>query len=178
MTGFLNGIGVPPVSRLKSHEETGCIPYTPPPSGNMADGSDIPTFPPDADCFAITDYDGGFDPAAFTLNGCTVSQNMVNYLNLTQEIGKYVAAYCTSPPGDDDCPFDFCPNPDIAGMCPTVHQLFLADRISSVQVRWCGSQVSVLCVPVFHFPNFPRSNRLHHRFLHRYVDHHPPKNAH
>ena len=87
----------------------------------MADGSSndtIITYPPDVGCFQVTNYNEGFDPASFQANNCTVSQNMVNYLNLTLEIEKYVSAYCTRPPGDDGCPFDFCPNPDIAGMNP------------------------------------------------------------
>jgi hypothetical protein len=88
----------------------------------MADGggNDTGIWPPDVQCFALTNYDQGFDPASFKLNNCTVSQNMVGYLNLTLEIEKYVAAYCTNPPRDDDCPFDFCPNPEIAGMNLTI----------------------------------------------------------
>lgn len=84
----------------------------------MADGglNNTGVWPPDVQCFAVTNYDEGFDPASFKLHNCTVSQNMVNYLNLTSEIGKYVSAYCANPPRDDDCPFDFCPNPEIAGM--------------------------------------------------------------
>ncbi|KAF9781538.1 hypothetical protein BJ322DRAFT_1076750 [Thelephora terrestris] len=45
-----------------------------------------------------------------------VSKPMVNCLNLTTEIARYVAAYCTKPPSDDDCPFGFCPNPEIAAV--------------------------------------------------------------
>lgn len=85
----------------------------------MADGSSndtIITYPPDVECFRWTSNLNGSDPASFQESGCTVSQNMVDYLNLTMEIEKYVAAYCANPPKDDDCPFDFCPNPDIAGM--------------------------------------------------------------
>lgn len=131
-------------------------------------------FPPDAECFAITNYNEGFDPSSFVNNNCTVSQNMVSYLNLTQEIGKFVAAYCTNPPKDDDCPFDFCPNPDTAG-ANFVRQFFplLADWIFSIQARWCGSQVSARRILVFRLPNFLRLNRLHHGFLHWYVEHHP-----
>ena len=41
---------------------------------------------------------------------------MVNFLNLTgPELGPYFQAYCLNPPGDDNCPFGFCPNGDIAG---------------------------------------------------------------
>jgi len=84
----------------------------------MADGSSNDTiiYPPDVECFQFTSNNNASDPTSFQANGCTVSQNMVDYLNLTVEIEKYVAAYCTNPPKDDDCPFDFCPNPDIAGM--------------------------------------------------------------
>jgi hypothetical protein len=92
----------------------------------MADGNDTLIFPPDVQCFALANADGGFDLSAFVSNNCTVSQNMVNYLNLTQEIGKYVAAYCTNPPKNDDCPFDFCPNPEIAGANLTVSPFFLS----------------------------------------------------
>jgi len=90
----------------------------------MADGADIPIFPPDVECFAFTKSNGGFNLTAFVANNCTVTQNMVNYLNLTREIGKYVTAYCTNPPKHDDCPFDFCPNPDIAGMNSILRPLF------------------------------------------------------
>jgi hypothetical protein len=65
--------------------------------------------PSDTQCF-------GVNTALEVLTNFTVSQYTVNCLNLTQDITKYVAAYCTNPPRDDDCPFDFCPNPDIAGM--------------------------------------------------------------
>lgn len=82
----------------------------------MADGGSNTTFPPDVQCFQVTNFNNGFDPDSFKANNCTVSQSMVTYLNLTMEIEKYVSAYCASPPRDDDCPFDFCPNPDIAGM--------------------------------------------------------------
>ena len=88
----------------------------------MTNSTDVPIFPPDVQCFALTNYDEGFDPSSFVRNNCTVSQNLVNYLNLTQEIRKYIAAYCTSPHKNDDCPFDLCPNPDIAGMDLAIHQ--------------------------------------------------------
>lgn len=83
----------------------------------MADGSGDGTaiWPPDVQCFAAVDGSYGYHPDLFKLNNCTVSDPMVNYLNLT-EIAKYVKAYCASPPRNDDCPFDFCPNPEIAGM--------------------------------------------------------------
>jgi hypothetical protein len=78
----------------------------------MADGGSNITFPPDVQCFK----NDGFDPDSFKANNCTVSQSMVGYLNLTMEIEKYVSAYCANPPRDDNCPFEFCPNPDIAGV--------------------------------------------------------------
>ena len=50
------------------------------------------------------------------MNNCSVTNNMVNFLNLTgPKYEPYLAAYCLSPPGDDDCPFGFCSNSDIAG---------------------------------------------------------------
>ncbi|KAF9781550.1 hypothetical protein BJ322DRAFT_230258 [Thelephora terrestris] len=72
------------------------------------------TYPPDIDCFA----DGPFwDPSNFTMNNCSITNNMVNFLNLTgQNYKPYLAAYCLSPQPNDDCPFGFCPNPDIAGL--------------------------------------------------------------
>ena len=139
----------------------------------MANDTGVPIFPPDVQCFAVTNYNEGFDLSSFVRNNCTVSQNMVNYLNLTQEIGKYVAAYCTNPPGNDDCPFDFCPNPDIAGMDLTIHQFsLLADWILHTQARWYGSQVSACRIPVSRLPNSLRLNRLRHGFLYWYVEHH------
>ena len=40
----------------------------------------------------------------------------MNFLDLTgTDYKPYLAAYCVQPPADDDCPFGFCPNPDIAG---------------------------------------------------------------
>jgi hypothetical protein len=84
-------------------------------------------WPPDVQCFVISNYNDGFNFTSFKENNCTVSQNMVNYLNLTREIEKYVSAYCTNPPKDDDCPFDFCPNPEIAG---TTHVARLSTRFS------------------------------------------------
>ena len=141
--------GVPPALRLivAGTHGKGLQPPFPLPSGNMADGGDNNTaiWPPDVQCFAVTNYDTGFDPASFKSNNCTVSQNMVNYLNLTREIEKYVSAYCANPPRDDDCPFDFCPNPEIAGVKIIIQSppIPLIDRISSIQARWCGLQVSV-----------------------------------
>lgn len=120
-----NRLGVPPAVPLivtGIHGEVIAIPI-PFSSRDMAGGggNDTAIWPPDVQCFAITNYNEGFDPASFKQNNCTVSQNMVTYLNLTQEIGKYVAAYCANPPKDDDCPFDFCPNPEIAGTNQTIH---------------------------------------------------------
>ena len=40
---------------------------------------------------------------------------MVNFLNLTQDVAAYKAAYCLNPPSDDTCSFGYCDNPDIAG---------------------------------------------------------------
>ncbi|KAF9781383.1 hypothetical protein BJ322DRAFT_1112078 [Thelephora terrestris] len=78
----------------------------------MSSNDQLPiTYPPDISCFA----EGFWDPDAFRRNNCSVSTNMVNYLNLTADVKQYVTVYCLNPPADDICPFGFCPNPDIAG---------------------------------------------------------------
>ena len=79
----------------------------------MASNDQLPvTYPPDISCFA----QGFWDPDEFKANHCSVTNNMVNFLNLTGSDAKqYVTVYCLNPPADDICPFGFCPNPDIAG---------------------------------------------------------------
>ncbi|EIN10014.1 hypothetical protein PUNSTDRAFT_133784 [Punctularia strigosozonata HHB-11173 SS5] len=49
---------------------------------------------------------------------CTWTQGMVNFLNLTGSGGgnsNYIGAYCLNPPSDDDCPYGYCSQSDIAG---------------------------------------------------------------
>jgi hypothetical protein len=73
------------------------------------------TYPPDIDCFTNGDYSGLL--SNFTMNNCSITNNMVKFLNLTgQNYKPYLNAYCTSPPSNDNCPFGFCPNSDIAGL--------------------------------------------------------------
>ena len=73
----------------------------------MASGDNI--YPPDSYCF----WDAQFEYRP----DCSVTVNMVNFLNLTgTDYKRYLAAYCLNPPTDDGCPFGFCPNPDIAGL--------------------------------------------------------------
>lgn len=81
----------------------------------MASNGQLPvSYPPDIRCFA--DASHTWDPNEFRANDCNITGNMVNYLNLTgMDYNPYIAAYCLRPPADDDCPFGFCPNPDIAG---------------------------------------------------------------
>lgn len=69
------------------------------------------TYPPDIDCFQV----GFWSPELFEYNNCSVTNNMINFLNLTEDPKQYVTVYCLNPPEDDICPFGFCPNPDIAG---------------------------------------------------------------
>lgn len=82
----------------------------------MSSGDELlpPTYPPDIDCFAA----GFWSPEIFEINGCSVTDNMVNFLNLTvpiADVKSFLTVYCLNPPTDDSCPFGFCPNPDIAG---------------------------------------------------------------
>ena len=76
------------------------------PSGDMSSSF------PNTYCF---DYNSTYD----VFINSTVTQYMVTCLNLTQNIDTYIAAYCTRPPKNDDCPFDFCPNLEIAGISLT-----------------------------------------------------------
>ena len=72
-------------------------------------------YPPDVDCFWFT-QDDPLWKVNFRTNNCSVTSNMVDFLNLTGADYKlYLAAYCMNPPADDDCPFGFCSNMDIAG---------------------------------------------------------------
>lgn len=72
-----------------------------------------PYYPPGINCWT----DGGmWDPDIFESNNCSITNNMVSFLNLTgRDYRRYLAAYCLEPQKNDDCPFGFCPNPDIAG---------------------------------------------------------------
>lgn len=96
----------------------------------MASGNQAPlstTYPPDIDCFAGAVF---YVPEVFAANNCSVTDNMVNFLNLTgPDVKSYLTVYCLNPPADDVCPFGFCPNPDIAG--PLV-------RIASESTRAIG----------------------------------------
>ncbi|KAF9781543.1 hypothetical protein BJ322DRAFT_1022954 [Thelephora terrestris] len=89
------------------------------------------TYPPDIDCFTNGDYSGLL--SNFTMNNCSITNNMVKFLNLTgQNYKPYLNAYCTSPPSNDNCPFGFCPNSDIAGLwvrIATIIIFYAPDRI-------------------------------------------------
>jgi len=116
-------------------------------------------YPPDSKCFmdAYANASHGYDEDTIKDFNCTVSQTMVTYLNLTEKITDYVAAYCTNPPKDDNCPFDFCPNPDIAGMILLIplFSIPVSNCIFPTQARWCGSQVSSRWISLFQHPNLP-----------------------
>jgi len=79
----------------------------------MSSSGEAPlTYPPDIACFE----QGFWDPDTFKKNNCSVTDNMVGFLNLTgPEVKTYLSVYCLNPPSDDICPFRVCPNPDIAG---------------------------------------------------------------
>jgi len=80
----------------------------------MSSNGDFSTYPPDIACFA----EGFWDPEIFQINNCSVTDNMVNFLNLSGSninVKPFLTVYCLNPPSDDGCPFGFCPNPDIAG---------------------------------------------------------------
>jgi len=82
----------------------------------MASGDEVvlsTTFPPNISCFNTEKF---WHPAAFRENNCSVTDNMVGFLNLTgADVKSYILVYCLNPPSNDICPFGFCPNPDIAG---------------------------------------------------------------
>lgn len=73
-------------------------------------------FPPGVECFHPNGF-GAYNATAFKEGDCEVTDDMVQFLNLTSSISNYIAAYCLNPARDDNCPFGFCPNPDITGMC-------------------------------------------------------------
>lgn len=72
-------------------------------------------FPPGVRCFH-PDGSGGWNEGTYLAENCTVTNDMLEFLNLTDSISSYMAAYCLNPPSDDGCPFGFCPRPNIAGM--------------------------------------------------------------
>ena len=72
-------------------------------------------FPPGVECFR-PDGSGGWNEASYLTRGCNVTDDMLDFLNLTSSISGYMAAYCLNPPLDDGCPYGFCPRPNIAGM--------------------------------------------------------------
>ena len=80
----------------------------------MASGDEPPPsiyYPPGVNC---SWYEWQHPELVEWLN-CTMTDSMVNFLNLTENITRYVSAYCSNPPEDDGCPYGPCPNPDIAG---------------------------------------------------------------
>jgi len=83
----------------------------------MSDDGQLPltiTYPPDIECFK--EPNNTLWNINYQDNNCSVTENMVDFLNLTgADFKKYVSVYCLNAPSDDLCPFGFCPNPDIAG---------------------------------------------------------------
>lgn len=72
-------------------------------------------FPPGVECFH-PEGSAGWNGDAYAADNCSVTGDMIDFLNLTSSISSYMAAYCLNPAPDDSCPFGFCPNPDVAGM--------------------------------------------------------------
>ena len=80
---------------------------------------DLFQWPPDSLCFASCVFGGGrFSSGSQNkcFDACSVTDNMVNFLNLTATGTSFFQAYCVNPPPDDSCPMGYCPNSDIAGM--------------------------------------------------------------
>ena len=65
--------------------------------------------PPGAQCFVNSLQ------AANPGTSCPVTNDMVQYLNLTDRFDDYFLAYCLNPPRDDGCPYGYCPNFEVAG---------------------------------------------------------------
>jgi hypothetical protein len=51
---------------------------------------------------------------------CPVTNDMLQFLNLTLSFDDYFHAYCLNPPQADGCPYGYCPNAEVAGplSCP------------------------------------------------------------
>ncbi|KAI0795499.1 hypothetical protein C8Q75DRAFT_746302 [Abortiporus biennis] len=96
----------------------------------------ITTYPPDTLCIdsggavgiATDDYlNGDFIPTnnpCFGGDCCSnapVTPAMIDYLNITNT-KSYFQAYCVNPASDDDCPYGYCPNPDVAGVLVRLSQ--------------------------------------------------------
>ena len=109
-------------------------PYDPPPPMASDDQNPLSTtYPPDIGCFSGAPY---WAPWIFQELNCSVTNNMVNYLNLTgPDVKSYLTVYCLNAPSDDVCPFGFCPNPDIAG--PLVRIASESTRALGWFELWC-----------------------------------------
>ena len=81
---------------------------------------DLSQWPPDSDCLSLECLFGdGIISSGSQSNcfdTCTITEDMVKFLNLTAKGTSYFQAYCLNPPSDDSCPMGYCPNSDIAGM--------------------------------------------------------------
>ena len=66
----------------------------------------------DTNCSIIHRFEDPFDLCSDDI----VTSSMVDFLNLTRDgLSSFKDAYCLSPPDDDNCPYGYCPNPDVAG---------------------------------------------------------------
>ncbi|CAL1708936.1 unnamed protein product [Somion occarium] len=77
--------------------------------------NNITIWPPDTFCFLARQAFQADEFYCSSPDNFTVTQNMLNFLNLTSDAGLYRQAYCVNPASDDSCPFGYCPNGDIAG---------------------------------------------------------------
>lgn len=94
-------------------------------------------FPPGVECFH-PDGIGAWNSEGYQTGNCEVTNDMLAFLNLTSSISSYIMAYCLNPAQDDSCPFGFCPNPDIAGVCGRNAAL-------SLDIRSCGKPPRTAC---------------------------------
>ena len=66
----------------------------------------------DTNCSTIHQFS---DPI-FQCKDDIVTSSMVDFLNLTTNgLSNFKGAYCINPPNDDNCPFGYCSNSDVAG---------------------------------------------------------------
>ncbi|KIJ50534.1 hypothetical protein M422DRAFT_44332 [Sphaerobolus stellatus SS14] len=78
-------------------------------------GGPSPYFPQDSFCVPFIQDNATTD---LTGNACPITGQMIDFLNLTKgpkAFDQYFLAYCTlGAPTDDGCPYNWCPNSDIA----------------------------------------------------------------
>lgn len=101
----------------------------------------IQYYPPGASCFK-PDGSGAWNSTLYENNNCSVTPDMIDFLNLTSTISNYIVAYCLNPPDGDSCPFGYCPNSDIAGAFCHIGKLFAIKLLSGPLVRISSESVT------------------------------------